>query len=70
MRIDYAELDALDEGEAAASHELSITTRNLCICLLELAHNRAIWRNGDDPLTDAEWDIVDEWIGIANNELM
>lgn len=66
MRLDYAALVELSDGEDMRTVTLSAFTLNLCLSLLRTSRELFWW----GKLTDNEKDTLDGLVGRANKELM
>lgn len=50
--------------------DMSATTVALCLSALTYIMRQSDWQRNGNPLTSSEWDEIDEYLAIANEEIM
>jgi len=69
-RYKYGSLSAIVGRQDAGDYSLSPASVVLCLSSLWELSVRDDWQHNGENLTDAEWDIVQNWISVGLGELM
>lgn len=69
-RIDYAEVTSLISRQTGRIVELDATSFAILLDALSEIEHYGNWRDGDDKLSDAQWDIVQGWVALAIHQLL
>lgn len=71
-QIDLADIQDLASTSPnlyGGDRTLSAETECLLMTLLEYAHQKWLWCNNDGRISDAEWNTIEDMLGLAEDEI-